>query len=191
MMKNNLILRNVVSDENYPTTRMMIAKSDKEIRKTTLQLQIQQVIASIVGSAVATFALNPVNVIKVSLQNSQIRDHSIMSVIKTIVSEKGYRGFWNGLSMGLVMSVPNTILFMKLYEENKRLIIERNIAIPTFLQSGVAAGTARLLSSTLTSPLELIRTIQTGALSSSATTSTRDILTNIIRKKGIGGLYVV
>lgn len=89
-----------------------------------------------------------------------------------------------------MISVPNTIIFMGGYEEIKNRIRQLELSIPINVQSGLAAGAARLISTTMTTPLELIRTIQTGGLQSNAIT-TRDILVSVLKSKGLSGLYVV
>jgi hypothetical protein len=85
----------------------------------------KQIIASSAGSAIATLTLNPINVLKVHLQTPQSSLHQkakyaqLVPTIKNVYLSHGLKGFWAGTSSGLVMAVPNTIIYMSTYEAIK------------------------------------------------------------------------
>ena len=82
---------------------------------------LKQILASTVGSVVSILILNPINVIKVQLQSSQIVNNSnkLYFIIKSVYNQNGIKGFWSGIQIGLIMSVPNTVFYMSVYEELK------------------------------------------------------------------------
>lgn len=150
---------------------------------------LKQILASSCGSVVATLTLNPITVVKVRLQNASVvqstNSLSVFNVVRNIALEHGPKGFWSGTPMGILMSVPNTVLYMSAYEELK--IALPNI-IPNVLSGvtpAVAGGLARAVSVTVISPLEMIRTIQTGGVDQSIT----NIAKKIVREGGLRGLY--
>ena len=95
-----------------------------------------------------------------------------------IQRESGMKGFWAGTRMGLIMSVPNTVLYMSTYEQLKMALTSRHhhgLTSTTGSSSSskdgrasyslvpaLAGALARVISVTIISPLELVRTIQTG-----------------------------
>ena len=81
----------------------------------------KHILASSVGSIVSTVSLNPITVVKVKIQNVNpfAVSQTALSTIRTILKEKGWLGFYAGTPMGIVMSVPNTVLYMTAYEEIK------------------------------------------------------------------------
>lgn len=143
----------------------------------------KSVVASSIGSGVAVFALNPITVIKVHLQKSP--DSSIRNVISTIYLNKRMVGFWAGTPIGLLQSVPNTVIYMSIYE---RLKVHFASALPSnysSLSPGLAGGFARVCCVTLMSPLEVLRTIQTGGSGLPAV----EIVRGIHRTHGVSGFY--
>lgn len=95
-----------------------------------------------------------------------------------IQRESGMKGFWAGTRMGLIMSVPNTVLYMSTYEQLKMALSSRHhhgltsttgssssskdCRASYSLVPALAGALARVISVTIISPLELVRTIQTG-----------------------------
>ncbi|RYG96517.1 solute carrier family 25 protein [archaeon] len=96
----------------------------------TSTVDSKQIIASICGSFITTIILNPINVVKVHLQAQSKSTSSssprslarISSSIQTIYARNGLRSFWSGTSTGLVMSLPNTVLYMATYETIKGVL---------------------------------------------------------------------
>jgi solute carrier family 25 protein 39/40 len=153
----------------------------------------KQIIASSCASFITNLSLNPLNVLKVRLQNqhSALQKVSVFNIGTNLIRAEGIRGLWSGTAIALTMSVPSTILFMTAYErfkvnyrdlyygENKQKSID-----PWFIPAS-AAATARAFSVSMISPLELARTIKSAG-NKEATVS---ILLNLFKKEGIRGLY--
>lgn len=148
------------------------------------KLLLQQIIASSTGSIIANTVLNPLNVVKVQLQKKTVEQQSITTVIRNIYQQKQLRGFWSGTSTGLLMSVPNSILYMVTYEQLKK-VLRQDCNVSPNIVPGVGGFLARAFAVTLISPLELIRTIQSSGIQ-------KDIIhigSNIVQKEGYVGLY--
>jgi solute carrier family 25 protein 39/40 len=139
---------------------------------------LRQVGASSMGSCVAVCLLNPINVIKVALQNSDSRTN-IQSTVFRIMKERGPFGFWAGTAVGLMHSVPSIVFYMLTYERLKQEL-GRGRFTP-----GIAAGVARFFSISLVAPIEMVRLVKTGGSSRSPS----EIVSNIYNKEGIRGFY--
>ena len=161
---------------------------------------LRQIVASSMGSIISTVSLNPITVIKVRLQNNPVlksatqfgmSEHSVRlspfrDVIKQVVAQHGVAGFWAGTRTGIVMSVPNTVLYMSVYEKLKNTLAEESRLDPIrTITPAIAGAMARVVSVTIISPLELIRTIQTGGANGSIGVIAR----SIVKSEGIKGLY--
>ncbi len=87
----------------------------------------KQILASSVGSIVSTLAINPITVVKVKIQNVDpfAVSKTVRSTIATIIREKGFAGFYAGTPVGILMSVPNTVLYLSAYEEAKVVLYRR------------------------------------------------------------------
>ena len=83
--------------------------------------------------------------------------------------------------MGLLQAVPSTVLYMTFYERIKAHL--NTFAVPG--SPGIAGGLARCVAVSVISPLELVRTIQTGGSKESATS----IMRKIFQSDGVLGLY--
>jgi solute carrier family 25 protein 39/40 len=160
----------------------------------------RQIFASSLASVVSTLSLNPITVVKVRLQNISSAAPSsasstvalsraispLRNVVQSVLNSHGIAGFWSGTRAGIVMSVPNTVLYMSVYEHLKEeLGKEPRLRAVQAISPALAGALARLVSATIISPLELVRTIQTGGASQSMGT----IVKSIVAKDGIRGLY--
>lgn len=152
---------------------------------------VRQICASTAGSIISTLSLNPITVVKVRLQNSSAttaNDTSLplRKVVSNVLAERGIWGFWAGTRMGIIMSVPNTVLYMSVYEQLKLKFAEDSrLSRIRAITPAMAGALARMVSVTIITPLELIRTIQTGGVNQSIT----DIARSVVRDEGIRGLY--
>ena len=110
-----------------------------------------------------------------------VRSLGTIAMLQRIYAQKGLRGVYAGLRPTLIMAAPNTILYYTAYEEivwQMRQSIRhhpksKNNPIPfsSFLERNenwlfplIAGGSARLVSSSLTAPLEFMRTRQAAAV---------------------------
>jgi solute carrier family 25 protein 39/40 len=137
----------------------------------------KQFLASFASGSVAALLLNPITVIKVNIQNSH--DTTFRSVVKRIVQDRGIRGFWAGTSTAIVQIVPSNVTYMAVYEYFKTYLAQYPGS------TGLAGALGRFVAVSFMTPVELIRTIQNGG----SRESPMNIVRNIIRVEGYGGLY--
>lgn len=144
----------------------------------------KQVLASMLGSIVSTFVLNPVGMIKTKLQNGE---KNIPSIIKNTYKSGGIFGFWGGVKVGLAHSLPSSILYMTLYENIRDYIVRPCIKTTYQLDvtAGIAAGIARCIVVTTCAPIDIIRTIQLSGSHASMFQIGRDIHNS----EGLRGFY--
>ena len=117
------------------------------------------------GAAITTLFVTPFDVVKTRLQiNNQgpgcscCSSEQPSSAVLRIVRHEGVRSLWSGLQPTLLMQVPGTVLYFTAYEAARNAVAARS---PQSLQEYaplVAGGGARLVTSTVVSPLELMRT---------------------------------
>jgi len=103
-----------------------------------------------------------------SAQQSALRNLGTFAMMRRIFAKEGLSGIYSGLGAGLIMGVPNTVLYFVTYEELiSRWRTQRNKDwIPA-----VAGGSARIVASAATAPFELVRTRQAAAIGSKVVTS--------------------
>jgi len=85
------------------------------------------------------------------------------AMLRNIFQNEGFNGIYAGVKPTLIMSIPNTILYFSAYEEISNRLrkkfanneIWENTAVPL-----ISGSIARIIATTSTAPLELIRTRQ-------------------------------
>tara|TARA_B100000795_G_scaffold155678_1_gene116809 strand:- start:154 stop:807 length:654 start_codon:yes stop_codon:yes gene_type:complete len=117
------------------------------------------------GAAITTLFVTPFDVVKTRLQINNpgpecscCSSERPSSAVLRIVRHEGVRSLWSGLQPTLLMQVPGTVLYFTAYEAARNAVAARS---PQSLQEYaplVAGGGARLVTSTVVSPLELMRT---------------------------------
>lgn len=94
-----------------------------------------QIFASAIGSITATMTLNPIGVLKVRAQAGQ---GNLPHIIRSILKENGIFGFWTGARLGVIQSLPSTILYMTSYENFRDILLESLSRSTQFLAPGIA-----------------------------------------------------
>jgi solute carrier family 25 protein 39/40 len=163
----------------------------------------KQIIASSAGSFTTILLLNPLNVLKIRLQNSHKLERprtSVVSLTTSLLRNEGVKGLWSGTSVALTLSLPSTVLFMTAYEKCKILLRESflsnssvgssdpnsdDLPDPWWIPAS-AGALARVFSVTAVSPLELARTIKS---SGTGSTTTISIMRKVLKNEGFRGLY--
>lgn len=144
----------------------------------------RQIFASCIGTSISVCTLNPISVIKISLQRQDaMAEKSFAGAIRTVMQTHGIRGFWAGTGTGLLQAVPSSVLYMTTYESLKNEFSARGVQ-PSIVP-GMAGACARFYSVTSIAPLELIKTLQASGRHESAWVLGGEI----IRRDGVRGLY--
>lgn len=116
-------------------------------------------------------------------------------MLQTIFRNEGLAGLYAGLKPTLVMSIPNTVIFLSSYDEismrlhalhscNNSDVDTSRAYIPL-----VAGSTARMISSFATAPLELIRTRQSSTIAQGRATGILDEFHFLMRTGGFKSCY--
>ena len=152
----------------------------------------KQFTASAIGSGIASLILSPAVIVKVRLQNNlrigtAVIKPTILSTVNEIYKTDGVLSFWNGGRTALIQAIPNSVIYMTTYEYLKKELLNRNQQTQSYINTlpALAGALARVVSVTIVSPLELIRTIQASGIDKSIL----GIVQDIRKQNGILGLY--
>ena len=119
-------------------------------------------------------------------------DIGTFGMLRRIFVMEGITGIYAGLAPTLVMSVPNTVLYFTSYDEIVARL-RRRMSHSKFSDAWiplVSGALARLLASTVTSPLELIRTRQASLIGQSQTApGLFGEVRIIVQSEGAGALF--
>ena len=122
-----------------------------------------------------------------ALKHSISPNSSMFAVMNRIVRTEGVAALWDGLAPTLLMAIPNTMIYMVLYDEFCHNVLPSyNFSMST--SAIVAGGAARVVSGTIVAPFELIRT----QMQSSATDASEGIVKkfrSIVKKGGFTSLW--
>ncbi len=110
-----------------------------------------------------------------------------LRLMRTIFATEGLQGIYAGLLPTLLMAVPNTVLYFSAYDEFIYWLRKRSD--DASWAPLVAGGSARFLASSITAPLEALRTRQAAAGQSAITLGLVGDLQRILRNEGLGSLY--
>ena len=77
--------------------------------------------------------------------------------MRTIVRNNGVWSLWDGLRPTLVMAVPNTMLYMVMYDELAHEFLPRRFDWSEQNSAIIAGGVSRAIAGAIVAPLELVR----------------------------------
>ena len=116
-------------------------------------------------------------------------------MVRRIFATEGLTGIYAGLTPTLVMAVPNTVLYYSSYDEmvgRLRRVSEESSSSSSssWMIPFAAGGTARLVASSATAPLEYLRTLQASKVGCNlAAPGLWQELKTVIQTEGAGALY--
>jgi len=117
-----------------------------------------------------------------------------LGTLRGIFFEEGLRGLYAGLPATLMLAVPSNVLYFAAYEALRDRLRARSSLVPSFIAAEpiLAGGLARMVSATICSPLEVVRTrVQAGRFAgvdrSSRRTST--VLRDLVQREGASGMF--
>ncbi len=152
----------------------------------------------ILSGAIARFLavsfVSPIEMIRTKMQSEKLKYSEITQAVKFSINNHGVKSLYRGLVPTLWRDVPFSMIYWFSYESSKTFFmkhrnqskIDTSIAFFCGFMSGA-------LSATITCPLDVVKTfrqIQLGELDTSKRPrKTFDIIMDISKKKGAGGLY--
>ncbi|KXN86207.1 Mitochondrial carnitine/acylcarnitine carrier protein CACL, partial [Leucoagaricus sp. SymC.cos] len=130
----------------------------------------------------------PFDTVKVRFQNPEIagRYTSTFNAITTIIREEKFFGLCKGITAPFAsVALMNGLVFAS-YRFFMKLQLENTKSVPTLAQIALAGAGSGIVSSILTTPIELIKIRQQSLLTQ---TTARSVARQIYRIHGIRGLY--
>ncbi|KAN0015546.1 hypothetical protein ACTFIU_008281 [Dictyostelium citrinum] len=145
-----------------------INKNDSNVHRNVKKLML----ASILGGIMSSLMVTPLDVVKTRLQTQNTGSHinqkhvfkGTIDAFKKIYKNEGPLTFWRGVTPSLLMTIPNATIYFTSYEYLKEYLYQFNDteAYNTYTVPLVAGSLARIFSTSVTSPLELLRTNSQG-----------------------------
>ncbi|KAF9454417.1 carnitine/acyl carnitine carrier [Macrolepiota fuliginosa MF-IS2] len=130
----------------------------------------------------------PFDTVKVRFQNPEVsgRYSSTFNTITTIIREERFIGLFKGITSPLVsVALMNGLVFAS-YRFFMKLQLDNPGSIPTLTQITLAGAGSGIVSSIITTPIELIKIRQQSSLTP---TTANSVAWEIYRHYGIRGLY--
>ena len=126
---------------------------------------------------------------------AQDQSSGTFRMLRTIFRNEGWAGIYSGLKPTLVMSIPNTVIYLTAYDDIS-VQLRRMHALNTddhatsspYMIPLLAGSAARIISSFATAPLELIRTRQ-ASISQEKATSILEDFRFLTRNGGLTSCY--
>jgi solute carrier family 25 protein 39/40 len=115
------------------------------------------------GAVLTSIFITPLDVVKVRMQHPGrgaaackccSSATSTRSIMLRVARHEGLGSLWSGLQPALIMSVPGTVLYFATYEHVRDMCTSLSPQYAPLL----AGGGARILTATIVSPVELMRT---------------------------------
>jgi solute carrier family 25 protein 39/40 len=141
-------------------------RSIEDLDRLERTTYIDKIVASMVGSSLTCFIATPFDVVKARLQaqvgsttniasNSQFSGP--MDAVYKISRFEGFRNLWRGMNTTLTIVVPSTALYFTSYEHLRKTFERSGLFSETFTPA-MAGLSARMVTVSVFSPLELVRT---------------------------------
>jgi solute carrier family 25 protein 39/40 len=116
-----------------------------------------------------------------------LESRSAVQAMRVLIREEGWRTLYTALPITFVVTVPSVIIYYAGYEELRLRLLKRRLTPDQATM--LSAATVRLISTSLVSPLEMVRT-QTQALGRHQRTWTWYAgLSRVCRQHGVASLW--
>lgn len=118
----------------------------------------QKMLAGSISGGLAAMVTSPIELIKTNLQSKKSNNKNSTQVIKDIIKKHGLIGLWNGSIPGLLRSSLLTASQCAIYDESKKTLkhyIDFHEGFKLHIFASMISG---LVTTTITSPLDVIKT---------------------------------
>eukprot|EP00897_Mesotaenium_endlicherianum_P003920 jgi/Mesen1/3556/ME000199S02713 len=134
-------------------------------------------VAGGLAGAFVSICLHPIDTVKTLVQVDRGRGRQLAHVVKTLMTEKGVRGFYGGIGSNLATAAPISAIYASTYEAVKEALLPQ---LPP----------ARARASPLYTPSEAVKQRMQLAISPSSYASSWSALVGMARAEGgLAGLY--
>lgn len=148
-------------------------------------------IAGIISTSVAKIMTHPLDTIKSKLQIHKSEFETIRNIFKLTYKNEGIRGFYKGLNITLLGTIPASALYFGSYEFAKKYLTKTSNTNKDYLIHFCSGMFAELIACIIFVPVDIIRErrqIQVNVDSYKYKSDT-DALKQIISKEGVRGIY--
>ena len=173
----------------WPLHASQKKRSPRDVRMATDELR--HALAAGGGSIVVSLLTTPLEVLKVRQQAGGSPPKSIFSISVRLVGQEGVFALWTGLRATLIMQVPAQAIYMTLYEHiYQRIRAPELLGQQQWVAALVAGGSARMVASSIVSPVELLRTqIQAAAPGANVGSTLTATARSTVEREGVRGLW--
>jgi len=167
---------------------MSLSKKEKKEN----EIKVVMISALFAGST-AKFITHPIDTVKAKLQVNYKKNLTITvrEMVKVITLNEGIAGFYKGLPVSLIGSLPGSVLYFGSYEFAKKNIIEKKLTDYNFLNYFISGMFAETIACLVFVPVDIIkerRQVQSN-IKTFEYKNDLDALVQIIRKEGVRGIY--
>lgn len=176
--------------KNENSTALIFVDAMTEGQRTKV---VKEMMSGAIGMSTASFILNPLDVLKVRIQQSSLSSRGLMSCASHSVKDAGgiFRGLVvPGLTATIVRDMLNGAFRVGLYKEIERTLFSRESTCPIVIQKLVAGTVVGAMGAGLWSHTDLVKTrMQLQSPATPTYASTWDCYKQIWRLEGLKGLY--
>lgn len=135
------------------------SKLNGDTSEDKLKWSLKHLVSGAIGGIVSRTATAPLDRIKVYLQINGLSKHTTLGAIAgSMYREGGLRCFWRGNGVNVLKVGPTSALTFMTYDSFKQILQEDSNVPLTMPQRFAAGAMAGVLSSTITYPLDTLKT---------------------------------
>ncbi|KAI7868950.1 mitochondrial carrier domain-containing protein [Spinellus fusiger] len=160
----------------------------------------ERMVSACSGGLFTTFMMTPLDVVKVRMQSQFVpqrtaytatQPQTTLAAMRLIVKEEGFFKLWRGVSAGLIMAVPSTVIYFSGYDWIKQQVQSSRFADSVLYDTSPlwAGAIARITAATMVSPLELFRTRLQAANGTQSVIDVWNTVVSMVKRDGISSLW--
>jgi hypothetical protein len=166
----------------------MVNKENKNSDKTVLVTMLSGLFSGSIGKLIT----HPIDTIKAKIQINSGKNIGIIDIVENTLKSESYKGFYKGLPVSVIGSMPACLLYFGSYEyAKKNLLIYKNFNQSEFLTYFIAGIFAEAVSCIIFVPVDVIkerRQVQSN-LRSYNYKNDLDALFTILKQEKLKGIY--